>query len=133
MYALKTPAFLRPSSRPSSPLPTLPTPATALGTSGRGDSENGIDHRSARPLTKALGLSSLSRKASPAPARSMTPTPLIQDNSYLESLSLKLSEAVTRALAQPPGAPGTAAPDVLNGKRPIPPDRGRALGELIAS
>ncbi|OCB86872.1 hypothetical protein A7U60_g6045 [Sanghuangporus baumii] len=130
MYALKTPAFLRPSSRPSSP---LPTPATTLGRGGGSDSENGVEQRSARPLSMALGLSSLNRKASPGPARSMTPTPLIQDNSYLESLSLKLSEAVTKALAQPPGVPGTAAPDVLNGKRPIPPDRGRTLGELIAS
>ena len=127
MYALKTPAFLKASSRPSSP---LPSPAI----SGRGDSDtNGMDQRTSRPISKALGLSSLSRKPSPAPARSMTPTALIQDNSYMESLSLRLSEAVTKALAQPPGTAGAGVTDVLNGKRPIPPDRGRALGELIAA
>ncbi|THH09387.1 hypothetical protein EW145_g2041 [Phellinidium pouzarii] len=124
MHALKTPAFLRPSSRPSSPLPT-PTPAPV-----RNDIDLAVEQRPARPLTK-LALTHFSRKPSPAPTRSVTPSTLVQDGSYLESLSLKLSEAVTKALAQPSNAvvPG----DVLNGKRPIPTGRGQALGELISS
>ncbi|KAH8119255.1 hypothetical protein DFH11DRAFT_432857 [Phellopilus nigrolimitatus] len=122
MHPLKTPAFLRPSSRPSSPLPTPLSP--------RLDSETGADHRPARPLSK-LTLTHFGRKPSPAPIRSVTPFPLVQDGSYLESLSLKLSEAVTKALAQPPGA--VASGEVLNGKRPIPAGRGHALGELIAA
>ncbi|EJD03115.1 uncharacterized protein FOMMEDRAFT_85559 [Fomitiporia mediterranea MF3/22] len=126
MHGIKTPSFLRSSSRPSSPLPSPPS-------SGRGDSDSGAEQRPARPLTKALALTSFSRKSSPAPARSTTPVPLVQDGSYLESLGLKLSEAVTKALAQPSGTVGAGPTDVLNGKRPIPADRGRVLGELIAS
>lgn len=127
MHALKTPAFLRTSSRPSSPLPNQPA-------SGPIDSgEIGVEQRPARPLTKKLALTHFSRKPSPAPNRPTTPAPLVQDGSYLESLGLKLSEAIAKALAQPAGAPATTTTDVLNGKRPIPADRGRALGELIAA
>lgn len=61
----------------------------------------------------------------------MTPATLVQDGTYLESLSLKLSEAVSKALAAPP-APQTAN-DQIGGKRPVPAGRGRALGALIAS
>lgn len=121
MYALKTPAFLRPASRPSSPAPAPPT----VGVIG----ESGAD-RPSRPLTK-LSLAHFSRKPSPAPAAKTSPTPLVQDGSYLESLGLKLSEAIAKALAQPQN--GVGAGDVLNGKRPIPAGRGRALGELIAA
>lgn len=56
---------------------------------------------------------------------------LVQDGSYLEMLSLKLSEAVSKALTQPIGPP--TANDVLGGRRPVPAGRGRALGSLIAS
>jgi hypothetical protein len=57
-------------------------------------------------------------------------TPLVQDGSYLEVLGLKLSEAVTRALAQPNGP---ALPhELLEGKRPIPAGRGHVLGAFIS-
>jgi hypothetical protein len=73
----------------------------------------------------------------PSPAASSTPAattpvPLVQDGSYLETLSLKLSEAVSKTLAQPP-AQAAATNDVLNGKRPIPAGRGQALGALIST
>ncbi|KII92130.1 hypothetical protein PLICRDRAFT_36919 [Plicaturopsis crispa FD-325 SS-3] len=127
MHALKAPSFFRPASRPSSPAPT--------GTSGsvppsRPDSGLGFE-RSARPLNK-LSLSSF-RRPSPAPAPTPLPAPqpLVQDGSYLEVWSLKLSEAVSKALAQPTGP--AASNEQLGGKRPIPAGRGRALGTLIAS
>ena len=55
----------------------------------------------------------------------------VQDGSFMEVLSLKLSEAVSKALAQPPG-PGVPG-EVLAGRRPIPTGRGRTLGSLIVS
>lgn len=90
----------------------------------------GID-RAARPLSK-LSLASF-RRPSPSPA-SMTvvpPSTVVQDGSFMEVLGLKLSEAVSKALAQPagPAAPGES----LAGRRPIPSGRGRALGLLIVS
>jgi len=121
MNVLKNPSFFRPSSRPSSPAPgNNPAP----GTSGE---------RSSRPSNK-LSLSSLMRTSSsqlPAPGPINTAAPLVQDGSYLEMLSLKLSEAVSKALAQPVGI--TAPIDPASGKRPIPNGRGTALGTLIAS
>ncbi|KAL0956163.1 hypothetical protein HGRIS_002323 [Hohenbuehelia grisea] len=121
MHALKTPSFFRPTSRPSSPAPAPPS---------HPDSGAGYE-RAQRPLHK-LSLSTF-RRPSPAPARQAPnpPATLVQDGSYLEMLSLKLSEAVSRALAQPAGpAPLT---EQVGGKRPIPAGRGRALGALIAS
>lgn len=71
------------------------------------------------------------RRASPSPATALTPTTVVQDGSYLEVLSLKLSEAVSKALAHPTGpAPPN---ELLNGRRPVPAGRGRSLGALIAS
>ena len=49
----------------------------------------------------------------------------------MEVLSLRLSEAVSKALAQPAGpAPPN---ELLGGRRPIPAGRGRALGEFLAT
>ncbi|KAH9935645.1 uncharacterized protein B0H18DRAFT_976648 [Fomitopsis serialis] len=121
MYGtLKTPSFLRPTSRPSSPVMS-PVPDSAMATD-----------RAARPLSK-LSLSTF-RKPSPSPAppsARVASVTVTQDGSYMDVLSLKLSEAVSKALAQPtgPGAPN----EILNGRRPIPAGRGRALGALIAS
>ncbi|KAG6920088.1 hypothetical protein DXG01_010156 [Tephrocybe rancida] len=125
MNVLKHPSFFRPTSRPSSPAPsTVTSPPT------HPSSSNGLE-RAARPLNK-LSLSSF-RRPSPSPGLSMTtaPTTLVQDGSYLEMLNLKLSEAVSKALAQPTGP--AAANEQLFGKRPIPAGRGHALGGLIAS
>lgn len=46
-------------------------------------------------------------------------------------LALKLSEAVSKSLAQPNGPP--AANEQVAGRRPLPTGRGQALGGLIAS
>ncbi|RDB25384.1 hypothetical protein Hypma_008031 [Hypsizygus marmoreus] len=131
MNVLKHPSFFRPTSRPSSPAP-LTTPSSVLPSSvlpPNPDSSNGLDR--ARPPNK-LSLSTF-RRPSPAPGTALNaaPGPLVQDGSYLEILSLKLSEAVSKALAQPTG-PAAANEQVL-GKRAIPQGRGHALGALIAS
>ncbi|KAL4254242.1 hypothetical protein ABKN59_002879 [Abortiporus biennis] len=114
MHALKTPSFLRPSSRPTSPSPALTRP------------EGVVSDRPSR--TSMLSFSTFKRSASPLTRAS---TPLVQDGSYMEVLNLRLSEAVSKALAHPagPGAPH----EIYNGRRPIPPGRGRALGDLISS
>lgn len=71
------------------------------------------------------------RRASPSPAVALPPSTVVQDGSYLEVLSLKLSEAVSKALAHPTGpAPPN---EILGGRRPVPAGRGRSLGALIAS
>lgn len=85
--------------------------------------------RAARPLSK-LSLSTFRRPSSSPASGPLTHT-VTQDGSYMEVLSLKLSEAVSKALAQPSG-PGTPH-ELIGGRRPIPPGRGRALGALIAS
>ncbi|KXN90160.1 hypothetical protein AN958_04650 [Leucoagaricus sp. SymC.cos] len=123
MNVLKTPSFFRPASRPSSPapIPALPLRSETPVNSG--------SDRAARPLNK-FALGNL-RRASPVPSARSTPTPLVQDGSYLEMLSLKFSEAVSKALAQPSGP---ALPhELVSGKRPLPQGRGHALGALIAS
>ena len=87
--------------------------------------------RQSRTLNR-LSLSNLIRPPSSRP-QSPTPkaTPLVQDGSYLEMLSLKLSEAVSKALAPPIGPP--SANEQLEARRIIPTGRGIALGSLIAS
>jgi hypothetical protein len=118
MHAIKTPSFFRPSSRPASPAPT-PTPTAKL------------EIISNHPLSK-LALASFRRPTpSPAVVTAQVAATLVQDGSYLEVLSLKLSEAVTKALAQPTGP---ALPhEQLGGKRPIPAGRGHALGAFISA
>jgi len=121
MHSLKNPSFFsRPSSRPTSPAPVPPSrPDSGLG----GPT---VDARS-RPLHK-LSLSTF-RRPSPSPAPAAAPAPLVRDGSYLETLSLKLSEAVSKALAQN----DVAGPATTGIKRPIPPGRGSALGALISA
>ncbi|THH16186.1 hypothetical protein EW146_g4412 [Bondarzewia mesenterica] len=117
MHALKPSSLFRPSSRPSSPAPH----------SSRSDPSAPAD-RASRSNHK-LSLTSFRRPASaplPSPAAA-----IVQDGSYLEVLSLKLSEAVSKALAQPTGP--AAVQEQVNGKRPIPAGRGHAVGALIAT
>ena len=117
---LETPSFFRPSSRPSSPAP----PVVPLRL------ESGLERHS-RPLNR-LSLSNLIRQPpSRAPSPTHTAPPLVQDGSYLEMLSLKLSEAVSKALAPPIGPP--SANEQMETRRIIPTGRGIALGSLIAS
>lgn len=83
-----------------------------------------------RPLS-ILALANFRRPSpSSVPVAAQAATPLVQDGSYLEVLSLKLSEAVTKALAQPTGP---ALPhEQLGGRRPIPAGRGHVLGAFIS-
>ncbi|KAK1225253.1 hypothetical protein PQX77_007779 [Marasmius sp. AFHP31] len=119
MHTLKNPSFFRPASRPSSPAPTPSRP------------DSGIGFERARPLNR-LSLNSFRRQSpAPAPSSAVAPLTLVQDGSYLEMLNLKLSEAVSKALAQPTGS--AVVSDVVGGRRPIPAGRGHALGSLIAS
>lgn len=85
--------------------------------------------RFAKPHNKFM---STLRRPSPSPAVPMraASTLLIQDGSYLEVLSLKLSEAVSKALSQPPGS--VPSYELVAGRRPLPQGRGHALGTLIA-
>jgi len=86
--------------------------------------------RTPRPLNK-LSFSGFKRSSSSTSIASPTPTLLVQDGSYLEALSLKLSEAVSKAFASPTGP--APAGELVGGRRPIPAGRGKALGLLIAS
>jgi hypothetical protein len=115
MNVLKNPSFFRPSSRPSSPAPAS-VPAR---------------HESARPPNKLSLTNFIRQSPTPSPSPAPSHAPLVQDGSYLEMLSLKLSEAVSKALAQPAGPP--SANEQVAGKRPIPQGRGLSLGSLIAS
>jgi hypothetical protein len=113
------PSIFRPTSRPPSP------------TSGQVPRlETGVKfERGAR--SHRISLSTF-RRPSPVATVAGPPVLLVQDGSYLEMLALKLSEAVSKALAQPTGPP-TAANEILGGRHPIPAGRGYALGTLIAS
>jgi len=134
MHALRAPSFFRPSSRTASPTPT-PVPHAQPITSV---SETAVTvdplHAMSRPTSRGplnrLALTSKKRTAA-VPTPPATPT-LIQDGSYLEALSLKLSEAVSKALAQPMGplAPGEVT---WNSRRALPKGRGSTLGALILS
>lgn len=118
MNVLKTPSFFRPSS-----------PAPAL----RPEAGQPLDRHS-RPSNK-LSLSNLIRQSpSQSPSPSPTPklSPLVQDGSYLEMLSLKLSEAVSKALAPPIIGPPSAN-EQIEARRFIPAGRGIAFGSLVAS
>ncbi|KAH7108459.1 hypothetical protein BKA62DRAFT_609801 [Auriculariales sp. MPI-PUGE-AT-0066] len=79
-------------------------------------------------------LTAFKRANSPAPVQvSSAPPTLIQDGSYLQALGLKLSEAVTKALALPTCPVGIMSEFVVDGKGPLPSGRGRCLGSMIAS
>jgi len=114
--------LFRNTGRPSSSPPT-PTAQSS-------DRANPAD-KAPRSISK-LSLGGFRRSASDL-ARSTTysqAATVIQDGSYLQVLSLKLSEGVSKALAQPTSP--TTATDALNGRRPIPTGRGREFGSLIA-
>ncbi|KAI9450349.1 hypothetical protein F5148DRAFT_598257 [Russula earlei] len=115
------PSLFRPTSRsyPSSPILSPQTP----------DEANPADK-----ATWSIAKLSLAGFKKPPPERSMSLSQVsttTQDGSYLQVLSLKLSEGVSKALCQPAG-PATAA-DSLHGRRPIPTGRGREFGSLISN
>jgi hypothetical protein len=121
MNVLKSPPFFRPSTPSSSPSLPAQSPVPA-----RPESNYSIG--TFRPTKLSLG--SFMRQNS-LPTMAPAPAPVPQDASYLEMLGLKLSEAVTKALAQPVGPP--TANDLVSGKKPIPSGRGLALGSVIAA
>src|SRR5712671_4759632 len=111
------PSLFRPAARPtpSSPIPTPPPP----------DESHPADKTSRKALLAGF------KKPSPNRSMSLSQVPTtIQDGSYLQVLSLKLSEGVSKALAQP--ACHATAGECLSGRRPIPAGRGREFGSLIA-
>jgi len=122
MNVLKTPYFFRPASRPASrPSSPPPTPASATRT----------EISTPDKTVKSLNKFSLGNFPRPTPVSApSSPTPLVQDGSYLQMLSLKFSEAVSKALIQPSslGFPT----ELVSGKRPIPQGRGHVLGSLIS-
>ena len=124
MNVLRNQSLFRPSSQPVSPSAISPLPTPELPV---------VLERSSRPLN-LLSLGNFKRQPS-IPRVQTSPSPstagVVQEISYIETLSLRFSEAVTRALAQPSG-PGPLH-EVLSGKRPIPQGRGHALGALIVS
>jgi hypothetical protein len=114
------PSLFRTTSRPSS-APPAPVPQPP-------DGANPAD-KAHRSITK-LSLAGF-KKPTPASSVSLSQAvAIVQDGSYLQVLSLKLSEGVSKALAQPPGS--ATSSETLNGRRPIPPGRGREFGSLIA-
>ena len=122
MNVLKNQSLFRPTSQPVSPssVPPLHTAEPPV-----------VLERSSRPLN-ILSLNNFKRPQSiPRVQTSPAPAGTIQEISYIETLSLRFSEAVARALAQPTGP----APmhELLAGKRPIPQGRGHTLGALIVS
>jgi len=119
MNALR-PSLFRPTSRPSSPAPAV-TPQPSDGVNSA--------ERAPRSIAR-LSLAGF-RKLPPTRSVSLSQAvSTIQDGSYLQVLSLKLSEGVSKALAQPVGTATTS--ECLNGRRPIPAGRGREFGYLIA-
>lgn len=136
MNAIRQAAFLRPISRASSPAPGVRGDSAPVET--RVD-EIPITRTSSRgPLNRLTLTAKRSRSNIPTtitpPATPAPPPTLVQDGSYLEALSLKLSEGISKALAPVSALPaGTALiDDTFNGRKPLPSGRGRALGNLIA-
>ncbi|KDN35002.1 hypothetical protein RSAG8_11945, partial [Rhizoctonia solani AG-8 WAC10335] len=138
MHGLKTPTLfgLR-TSRPASPAPKtspphvpplvpmgaitpldLSTPASPI--------EGPKDAMPRRPLAK-LHLPSAFRRASPSPA----PTPAPTGSNYLDALALRISEAAGKAIAPTPAHNSDGL--LLHGRRPLPPGRGKLLGQVIQS
>ncbi|KAG0706081.1 hypothetical protein DFH29DRAFT_980572 [Suillus ampliporus] len=118
MISFKNPNLFRPNSRPTSPNPPS-RPESGM-----------VLERTPRPLNK-LSFSGFKRSPSLMSASSTPPALLVQDGSYLQALSLKLSEAVSKALAQPTGP--VPVSELVGGRRSIPAGRGHVLGLLIAS
>ena len=119
MNALR-PSLFRPTGRPSS-TPPAPTPQPS-------ESANPAE-KAPRSITR-LSLTGF-RKLPPTRSMSLPQVgSTVQDGSYLQVLSLKLSEGVSKALAQPAGS--ATSGETLNGRRPIPAGRGREFGSIIA-
>lgn len=117
------PSLFRPTGRPSPPPTPTPTPA-----SPRSDAVIPAD-KASRSIPK-LSLTGFKKPASPPSESPSQAAAIIQDGSYLQVLSLRLSEGISKALAQPAGP--APANESLNGRRLIPAGRGRTFGSLIA-
>ncbi|KAG8714503.1 hypothetical protein FRC11_008221, partial [Ceratobasidium sp. 423] len=131
MHGLKTPLFgliSRPASPKTSPPYASLVPSGAITPLDLSTPASPIEGASIprRPLAK-LHLPSAFRRASPSPVP--TPTPSSGSN-YLDALALRISEAAGKAIAPPPhNSDGL----LLHGRRPLPPGRGKLLGQVIQS
>ena len=124
MNALR-PSLFRPTGRPSPPPTPVPTPTPS---SPRSDAAIPAD-KASRSIPK-LSLTGFKKPSTPPSGSPSQAAAIVQDGSYLQVLSLKLSEGISKALAQPSGPAHTN--ESLNGRRPIPAGRGRTFGSLIA-
>ncbi|KAH9083483.1 hypothetical protein EDB83DRAFT_2329551 [Lactarius deliciosus] len=124
MNALR-PSLFRPAGRPSPPPTPVPTPTP---TPPRSDAVIPAD-KASRSIPK-LSLTGFKKPASTPSVPPSQAAAIVQDGSYLQVLSLRLSEGISKALAQPVGP--APANECLNGRRPIPAGRGRTFGSLIA-
>lgn len=132
MHAIKTPFFRPSASRAASPAPPTPNLQSNNDTNGyyNADTSLSLSRPTSRGPLNRLTLTS--KRRPPVASTPSTNFTLTQDGSYLEALSLKLSEAVSKALAQPSG-PVSPGEIVWNGRRAPPKGRGSALGALIGS
>lgn len=105
-------------------------PPSQLQQKSNNSSNANATHSNTTTFSRIQTLAKFRRPSPPTtPAPQPTPPPtLVQDGSYLQTLGLKLSEAISRALAPVLGG----GSDSLKGRRPLPPGRGRALGALIS-
>src|SRR6266404_1350644 len=113
------PSIFRPAGRPSPPPTPTPTPTP---TPLRADVPIPVD-KASRTISKL----SLTGFKKPCPVQPSQTAAIVQDGSYLQVLSLKLSEGISRALAQPAGTGTAPVNESLNGRRPIPAGRGRTF------
>ena len=124
MNALR-PSLFRPTGRPSPPpTPTLPPTSTPPRT----DAAIPAD-KASRSIPK-LSLTGFKKPSSTLTVPPSQAAAIVQDGSYLQVLSLRLSEGISKALTQPVGP--APANELLYGRRPIPAGRGRTFGSLIA-
>lgn len=132
MNAIRQAAFLRPISRSTSPAPQqISRNDTLLLDSSRLE-DIPVSRSSSRGPLNRLNLNKKTRSGDITPPTLPSPT-LVHDGSYIESLSYKLSEGISKALAPAPPVPSGNAPveDAFNGRRALPSGRGKAFGILI--
>ncbi|KAF9512506.1 hypothetical protein BS47DRAFT_1394106 [Hydnum rufescens UP504] len=91
-----------------------------------------------RPLARLHNPFRRSNSSSPAPAPTMSSIDDVpRGGQYLDVIDLKFADAVSKALANPSGPHPPALPTsdpcliILQGRKPLPPGRGTALGNLI--
>lgn len=133
MNAIRQAAFLRPISRSTSPAPAPVSRNDTVLLDSRLEDIPVTRTSSRGPLNRLNLASKRGRSGEVTPPALPSPT-LVHDGSYIESLSFKLSEGISKALAPAPPVPSGNAlvEDAFNGRRALPPGRGKAFGNLIS-